>query len=211
MNNIELRRQIIVAKAHLDNVKLMYEHGSATKEDVDAQRLIWDGLMNFIPGEKILKIANVSDNLDRRKGLNLDYVVVDDVIPESEELLEIQKELAEIDNLKAIATNELQKADRSKNQKDLVQKVKALRKQYLEKSDEIYYFKRHGVKFEKEAENDNFDSGTFLSTLSRDKVRLFQDIKNKESSLSKFKTRLRDAKSDVKKAHQMKNISKTEI
>lgn len=242
MDATELRRQKIVAKAQLDSLVQLYEHGSATKEDVDAQRKIWEGLKeyslspqsespltpkggiwkipskSFIGGVKNVFVVNKDDLVDigpdTHRGLNFNGLIVDSSLEEAAELEEIRKELHEIDMLKNAKCNELASKPRDTNQKALVDEIKALRVQYINKSDEIYYFKRHGERVAPPApdggadlDNVSFDDSEYVKSLPRDKVELWRLRKNMEANLSKYKGRLEKSKTDVKKAAQRKNIS----
>lgn len=242
MDVTELRRQKIVAKAKLDSIVQLYEHGSASKQDVDAQRKIWDGLKDFDPSriakpEKVfseLRGTRIDNNIeefvwDSHKGINPDAVIYDSGIEEAPsleeaaELDEIRKELHEIDMLKNAMCNELASKPRDTNQKALVDDIKALRVEYINKSDEIYYFKRHGERVSTAAaaatldktnnghqdsvDSISFDDSEYVKSLPRDKVELWRLRKNLEANLSKYKGRLEKSKTEVKKAAQRKNIS----
>jgi hypothetical protein len=237
MDATELRRQKIVAKAKLDSIVQLYEHGSASKQDVEDQRKIWDGLNEFDPSriaktEKVfseLRGTRIDNNVeefvwDSHKGINSDAVIYDSgmeeapSLEEAAELDEIRKELHEIDMLKNAKCNELASKPRDTNQKALVDEIKALRVEYINKSDEIYYFKRHGERVSATLDMTNnghqdsvdsisFDDSEYVKSLPRDKVELWRLRKNLEANLSKYKGRLLQSKTEVKKAAQRKNMS----
>ena len=88
----------------------------------------------------------------------------------------------------------------------------------MNKSDEVYYFKRHGERVstafdsaqapgELNSELVSFDDSEFVKSLPRDKFELHRLKKNQETYLVKYNGRLKAAKTEVKKAAQRKNIS----
>ncbi|MCP9765141.1 hypothetical protein [Lacihabitans soyangensis] len=227
MDDKELRRQKILAKAHFDSVLQLFEHGLATKDDLEAKRKIWQDLKGFDPAmiakpEKVIFTPRADINVkvpsETQRGLNPNCLIVDESFDEAAELEAIQAELHEVDMRKNKKINELAKMPRDSNQLPLVTEIKALREEYVNKSDEVYYFKRHGERVsaafdsaqgpgELNSELVSFDDSEFVKSLPRDKLALHKMKKSLESSLSKFKARLAAAKTEVKKASQNKNIS----
>lgn len=225
MDDKELRRQKILAKAHFDSVLQMFEHGLATSTEVDAKKKIWEDLKGFDPEmiakpEKVIFRPSVDINAkvlsENQRGLNPNCLIVDSSYVEDSELEAIEFEKHEIDMRKNKKINELTKMPRNSNQLDLVTEIKALRDEYVNKSDEVYYFKRHGQRFSAPLELTNetmnselvsFDDSEFVKSLPRDKLALHRLKKNQESYLSKYEGRLKVAKTEVKKAAQRKNIS----
>lgn len=220
MDDKELRRQRMLAKAHFDSVLQMFEHGLATKDDLEAKRKIWLDLKDYSPPPpKVgVYITPVDIETDTYRGLNPNCLIVDSSFEEASELEVLRAELHDIDMLKNKKINELAKMPRDTNQLALVTEIKALREEYVNKSDEVYYFKRHGERVstafdsaqapgELNSELVSFDDSEFVKSLPRDKLALHKMKKSLESSLSKFKARLAAAKTEVKKASQNKNIS----
>lgn len=230
MDDKELRRQRMLAKAHFDSVLQMYEHGLATKDDLEAKRKIWQDLRDYGQNSELtatgggdlrrnttidLSAAESTNNL---RGMNPEAVIYDSSFDEAGELEAIQAELHDIDMRKNKKINELAKMPRDRNQLAMVTEIKGFREEYVNKSDEVYYFKRHGervstgfesaqVPGELNSELVSFDDSEFVKSLPRDKLALHKMKKSLESSLSKFKARLAAAKTEVKKASQNKNIS----
>lgn len=225
MDDKELRRQKILAKAHFDSVLQMFEHGLATKSEVDTKRKIWEDLKGFNPEmiakpEKVIFTPRVDNNAkvftETQRGLNPNCLIVDESFDEAGEIEAIRAELHEIDMRKNKKINELAKMPRDSNQLGLVTEIKALREDYINKSDEVYYFKRHGERFSAPLELTNetnnselvsFDDSEFVKSLPRDKFDLNRLKKNQETYLVKYNSRLKAAKTEVKKAAQRRNIS----
>lgn len=225
MDDKELRRQKILAKAHFDSVLQMFEHDLATKAEVDAKRKIWEDLKGFDPAiianpERLIFKTRGDINAkvpsETQRGLNPNILIVDSIYVEDSELVAIEGEKHEIDIRKNKKINELAKMPRDSNQLALVTEIKALREEYVNKSDEVYYFKRHGERLAPPAPDGgaaldselvSFDDSEFVKSLPRDKFELHRLKKNQETYLSKYEGRLKAAKTEVKKAAQRKNIS----
>ncbi|MGL4630297.1 MAG: hypothetical protein ACRCVT_03750, partial [Leadbetterella sp.] len=213
MNENELRRQKILAKAHLDSAQQSYEHGLISEDELSEKKAIWEGLQNYtLP--TFFKPPPVS-KIDTHEGINLDNIIYDSSTEEAAELIQIRVELNEIDLQKNRKINELAKLPRNVNQKDVVNQIKELRQAYINKSDEIYYFKRHGERVSVaevvDPELYNFDDSEYVKSLPKDKLELHRLKKNLETYKSKYQARLRDAKTEVKKAQQNRNISEVVI
>lgn len=208
MAELDIRRQKIVAKAKLDELKMRLSYGEDVAEAVATQEKIWIKLRDYsplTPSGGNSDIGGVSKVYEIKHADIVSFPWEGAVDPV---LIQLSNELEEIDNRKTIKINELQKLDRSQKHYALVQEIKAIRAEYLNKSDEIYYYKRHGSLPSADDGNDDLEIGSeFAATLPRDKYELHKKRKSLESSLSRFKGRLDKAKTDAAKQAQLKNIA----
>lgn len=200
----------MVAKAQLDNLIHLRSVGMASDADVDAQRVIFENLRNFKSTE-IKEVVVVKEIETKPQYLPLQAQVADEEVADAE-LAAILGELSEIDNLKNEKINELQAADRKVNQKRLVNEVKALRDRYLEKSDEVYYYKKHGCRPDnKQNEDVSLIRDSYADSLPRDTFSLIRMKLNLESNLSKYNSRMNQSKTQAKKQHYLQKISEAHI
>lgn len=214
MDNQELRRQKIIAKAKLDELKMRLSYGDDVAEAVAAQEKIWIALNKYSPMTVTKDLSNLEVDTNIGGVIKVYEIKAKDIDPLAKEfqgaidpeLIRLSNELTEIDNRKDQKINELQSLDRKKNHRDLVQDIKSIRAEYVNKSDEIYYFKRHGTLPEQTIET--LDVGSeYTASLPRDKFELHKKRKSLESSLSKFKSRLKSSKSEAAQKGQLKNIA----
>jgi hypothetical protein len=210
----DLRTQRIIAKAHLDLLIEKKSHGTATADQVDAQRIIFEKLkvatsqappINL--GVTKVHVIEEKDISNHAFPIKVDY---DLISSQSEELNSLLSELQEIDLEKNKMCNALAKIPPTINAKKEVQAIKAKREEWLKKSDEIWYYKKHGQLMEQEAKEVP-DDGAYLASLPRDRYELEKVRRNVMSNISKCKSKLSAAKEEATKRHHETEQMKWQI
>ena len=205
----DMRTQRIIAKATLDLLIQKKSHGTATADQVEAQRVIFEKLRNatsqFVIDEWMkpqtihfqngTKIILPEKNEETFRGMNPDVA-----IENSEELNSLLSELREIDLEKNKMCNALAKISPEINTKKEVQAIKAKREEWIKKSDEVWYYKKHGQRMQVEVKEVP-DDGAYLASLPRDRYELEKVRRNAMSNISKHKGKGDLAKEEATKRH----------
>jgi hypothetical protein len=203
----EIRRQRIIAKATLEReCHLQAISEVKSTEVLEKQEIIVNQFLKI--NEKDFKNNSQRIREDLPKSKVEKENEVDPI------LAEIRAELSAIDLEKNKQINLLASMPTSSNQKELVAKIKSLREEYVNKNDEVYYFLTHGERYRvtnEETEESGDTLNSIMERLPKDKFMLNKKLNNRRSDLSKYKARLKEAKSEVKKVHQQKNISQAEL
>lgn len=212
MSKEEIRRQRIIAKAELDRLLHLKALGEATQEQINAQLVIVDQFrLEFTNGFTVQ--LPVTDTADTQRGLNEPAPPNKKAKDTDPVILEIKAEMLAIENEKNQLGNQLAEMPTDSIQTELVGQIKGLRDQYVEKSDELYYYLNHGVRYQHDTADkpEEWDEAGFEAELPRSKYLLYKKLKNRRCDLSKYKKRLSESKTEVKRANQLKNISRAEI
>lgn len=173
--------------------------GKYTKKQIAEQEAILLSLRNFnIEAQKSLPVKPTIDTQIIEKK------PVVELTPEVQQLLDaIKAEMDAIDDEKNELANKMVDIPDNVNCADIVAKIKALRKKWTNKSDVFWYVKTHGEMPEVQSVERTID-------LPEDKLELNKMLHNTRSNLSKYRAKLRDAKTDVKKHHYQKQIRMAE-
>lgn len=217
MDAEELKIQRLRVRAELNMLKRRYDSGDASVvEKIRQVEIVLEGLVSYRPPSPL---SGGEREEEKSKGNDNEFT------PEQkEELRQLKEELQAIDRQKNRKINALAALPRNQNHRQEVQAIKAMREDYLRKSDEIYYFMNHGEKYQLKATaaaveseklkvNDNldFESSEYWRQLPRDKVELNRLQLNTRSNLSKARGRQNTAKTEIKKADYGKKVSKLEV
>jgi len=111
----------------------------------------------------------------------------------------IKAEMDAIDDEKSRLANKMADIADNINCADIVAQIKALRGKWVQKNDLFWYVKTHG-------EMPEVQSIERPINLPNDKFELNKMLLNTRSNLSKYRSRLRDAKTEVNKQHYQKQI-----
>lgn len=224
MDGNELKNQRIRNRAELNKLQRRYDSGDKSVQPQIAElKGILAGIVAYgldraaVTPERIITPASVAAN----KKLVARITNEDQFTPEQQAMLQnLRDELTALDKEKSRKINALAKLDRSQNHRTEVQEIKNLREKWRSKSDEVYYFIAHGETYKRSesravstepVDEADFESSEYWKTLPRDPAALVRIQLNTRSNLSKYKTRLKTAKTIVKQADYKLKISKAEI
>lgn len=173
--------------------------GKYTKNQIAEQEAILLSLKNYtIEAPKSLPVKpTIEPQIIEKKPateLNPDVQILVDGI---------KAEMDAIDDEKNELANKMVDIPDDVNCADIVAKIKALRKKWTSKNDLFWYVKTHG-------EMPEVQSVERTINLPDDKLELNKMLLNTRSNLSKYRSRLRDAKTDVNKQHYQKQIRMAE-
>lgn len=173
--------------------------GKYTDQQIAEQQDILLSLRNFnIESPKSLPVKPTIDPqiVEKKQVVEL--------TPEVQQLVDaIKAEMDAIDDEKNDLANKMVDIKDDVNCADIVAKIKALRKKWTNKSDVFWYVKTHGEMPEVQSVERAID-------LPEDKLELNKMLHNTRSNLSKYRAKLRDSKTDVKKHHYQKQIKMAE-
>jgi hypothetical protein len=185
------------AKAMLELMLMEKRTGKYTKEQIAEQEAILLSLQNFNAETIIPQIKPTVIEITEKKA-------VVELTPEIQNLVDsIKAEMNAIDDEKNELANRMVDIPDNINCADIVEKIKALRKKWTNKNDEFWYVKTHGEMPEVQSVERKID-------LPVDKYELNKILHNTRSNLSKYRAKLRDSKTEVKKQHYQKQIRMAE-
>lgn len=169
--------------------------GKHTKEQIAEQEAILISLRNFT--NEAPKSPTIEPQIIEKKA-------VVELSPDVQQLLDVIKaEMDAIDDEKNELANKMADIPDNVNCADIVAKIKALRKKWANKSDVFWYVKTHG-------EMPEVQSIEKAINLPEDKLELNKMLYNTRSNLSKYRAKLRDSKTEIKKQHYQKQIRMAE-
>ena len=184
MDKGELRKQRIKAHAILDI--MLQDPGSYTEDDISKQKSIIQELKNYKqPVQKVYVL--------RKPVFEPDH--------SDDTLMQLREDLRAIDLEKNRIANAMSTLPAHINCKTQIGRVKELRKDWMAKKDEIYFYMQHGHLPEVEKQED--EQMPYFE-LPGDPVELHKALLNARSNLSKAKRKKRSAKSQTSKAHYHK-------
>lgn len=173
--------------------------GKYTKKQIAEQEAILLSLRNF--NFEAPKSLPVKPTIDPQI---IEKKPVVELTPEVQQLVDaIKAEMDAIDDEKNDLANKMVDIPDDVKCADIVAKIKALRKKWTNKSDVFWYVKTHGEMPEVQSVERTID-------LPEDKFELNKMLHNTRSNLSKYRAKLRDSKTDVKKHHYQKQIRMAE-
>lgn len=220
MTKDELRRQKIMAGALLERLELECAIGLVDAAAVAAQRDIYSRLRDYVLPDEKTDLATQSGTDKQTKGLVVlteekPFVTTAAKVDENDPvLMRLRAELLAIDAEKTKAINLLATMPTDSRQVDLVNKIKDLREAWVSASDKIYYYIEHGeeVGVVRDEASDSSDLiARLMESLPKDKFVLNKRLLNLRANLSKYRKRQQEAKTDVQRAHQLKNIAQAEL
>lgn len=195
----ELKKQQMIASAILERMEAEYKQDLIGLPTLENQRSI----------VKSYATANLKPEVIKQKPIEIPVEdIIEDTTAKDDEnplLAGIQKQINQIDDLKTKKINELQNMPRDINQVQLVEEIKQLREDYLGKVDEYHYARVHGSASEVKSEP------IVIMDLPTDRLELNRKLLNTRINLSKYRGRLKTAKTPAKKAHYLRKISQAEI
>ncbi|UBM58246.1 hypothetical protein LAG90_15690 [Marinilongibacter aquaticus] len=126
-------------------------------------------------------------------------------------IAQLQKELNEIDGLKAEKSNSLQYIPKNISATSTVTEILKLREAFVAKGDELRFVKKNGqLPIEKEAEGE-FEKDEYFASLPNEKYELDRQIRNLRSQMSKWKKKGETAKSLGKKQEYRHHLVRGEL
>jgi hypothetical protein len=210
MTETEHKRQIIKATVNEELIKMNLRIGKASKEEL----LTAQGILKELQGYVVATTASststgsVTAATVKSPPTPSGGVVSADVAftPEVAALLEgIKAKKEKIDFEKGMLSNQLHTIPDGVRCEGLVRQILAKRNEWIDASDEYYFVMRHGH-LPAVADN-SFDTDGYVQTLPENLLELDQKRRNLISSISKYRKRLAESKTDIAKQRQEQNIN----
>ena len=201
MNAEQLHQQRVMQAAAVRQAERDYRKKRITLDELNEVRGYQHNIKNF----QLPKLSAVEIQKKAEQPWKPDVPLNQ---AQEDTLSRLISEQNEIDRQKRQFSNRLKLVPQQQNAKTICDEILKLRNEWMCKGDDIRFFRQNG--FLPDADGDGLDITAFGKDLPKTKYELDQKIRYRRADLSRYKKRLQEAKSEVQKVRQEKNISLAE-
>ena len=201
----EQKLQYLKATALLENQQALQRAGRGdSKQVADLQRVVAQYKGNYQKTVEVLAPSQVQPGF-------VQHLPQQSLPPEVCLIVDkLRAEQQQIDHQKNQLADSLYAIPDTVNCRALVQEIKSLREEWAGKGDQIRFVMQYGALPDAPAVT-QFDGSQFVQALPQDLLDLDKKMKNRACDLSKYRKRLQEAKTQVSRATQERNIAQAEM